>query len=160
MSDTFVAVDAQHDTTDAGMLLFALAAMSLERAHLPGWFRCHASPGARVISREEDVSDVLLRLPQSWNIVDGARCIGLHDDEDIVACDPRFYSGFDPRRFAIVAHADGERFVLLMLINAAEAALLPERLFRKGEAFEHCVFGATIEASTYTPPQKTDADLR
>lgn len=140
MIDFFAAVNSESYTDDSGMLLFALAAIPIERAAEAGWFQRQLSVNARVISREEDVSDVLLRLPQSWNIVDEARCKGLHDDEDIVTSDPRFNHGFDPRSFAVVAHADGQRFAMLMLINSAEAALLQERVFKKGQPFESCVF--------------------
>ncbi len=145
MIDFLTAANLESDTADSGMLLFALAAMPVEPAGAPGWFQRRMHTCASVISREEDVSDVLLRLPQSWNIVDDARCKGLHDDEDIVTSDPRFNQGFDPRSFAIVAHADGERFAMLMLINAAEAALMQERFFRKGQPFEHCVFGSRTD---------------
>ncbi|OLL30628.1 hypothetical protein BTH42_15835 [Burkholderia sp. SRS-W-2-2016] len=140
MIDSFPVASLDHDLADAGMLLFALAATPVVPAVERGWFRRRAHACATVISREEDVSDVLLRLPQSWNIVDGARCKGLHDDEDIVASDPRFDHGCDPRSFAIVAHAGGERFAMLMMVNAAEAVLMPERLFRKEQSFERCVF--------------------
>lgn len=143
MIDFFADVSLESHTDDSGMLLFALAAMPVQQAGERGWFERPLSAGASVISREEDVSDVLLRLPQSWNIVDGARCKGLHDDEDVVTGDPRFRHGFDPRSFAIVARADGELFAMLMVINAAEAALLPERFFGKGEPFEECVFGGS-----------------
>ncbi len=141
MIDLFTPESPGSDCADSGMLLFALAALPVEPDGTPRWFQRRTHGCASVISREEDVSDVLLRLPQSWNIVDGARCKGLHDDEDIVACDPRFNHGFDPRSFAIVAHVDGERFAMLMLVNAAEAALMQERPFRKGEPFERCLFG-------------------
>jgi hypothetical protein len=141
MIDLFTPGNLEADAVDSGMLLFALAAVPVEPAGAPRWFKRRLHRCASLISRDEDVSDILLRLPQSWNIVDGARCEGLHDDEDIVTGDPRFNHGFDPRSFAIVAHADGKRFAMLMLVNAAEATLLQERPFRKGEAFERCLFG-------------------
>ncbi|VXC15163.1 conserved hypothetical protein [Burkholderia sp. 8Y] len=142
MTEAVAADETRLGPSSGEMLLFALAAMPVERAPRSGWFQPERLATARVISRTEDVSDVLLRLPQSWNIVEGARCIGLHDDEDIITADPRFHRGFDPRNFAIVGQGGGERFALLMLINAAEAALLPERLFARNQAFERCVFAA------------------
>jgi hypothetical protein len=145
MIDLFSPESFDLSPADSGMLLFALAAMPVEPAGAARWFQRRMNSCASVISREEDVSDVLLRLPQSWNIVDGARCKGLHDDEDIVTCDPRFNQGFDSRSFAIVAHADGERFAMLMLVNAAEAALMHERPFRKGEPFERCLLGGETD---------------
>ncbi|NYH14398.1 hypothetical protein [Paraburkholderia bryophila] len=124
------------------MLLYAVAALAVQRADgSPGerWFQRRPSALAAVISREEDVSDILLRLPDSWNIVDGARCVGLHDDVDILGGDPRFNRGFVEANCAIVGHSDGVRFALLMQINAAEAVLLPERPFVRRDAFEACL---------------------
>ncbi|MFM0644050.1 hypothetical protein PQR14_06945 [Paraburkholderia bryophila] len=124
------------------MLLYAVAALAVQRANgSPDerWFQRRPSALAAVISREEDVSDILLRLPDSWNIVDGARCVGLHDDVDILGGDPRFNRGFVKANCAIVGHSDGVRFALLMQINAAEAVLLPERLFARRDAFEACL---------------------
>ncbi|RKF40863.1 hypothetical protein BCY88_31875 [Paraburkholderia fungorum] len=125
------------------MLLYAVAAVAVERAgkrHGAAWFQRRQAALAAVISREEDVSDILLRLPDSWNIVDGARCVGLHDDADILSGDPRFNHGLSEANCAIVGHSDGARFALLMQINAAEAVLLPERLFVQRDAFEHCLY--------------------
>ncbi|MBN3858635.1 MULTISPECIES: hypothetical protein [unclassified Paraburkholderia] len=135
-------VDAAPATyEESGLLLYAVAAVAVEPAQEPGWFRRCAHAGAAVISREEDVPDVLLRLPDCWNIADTARCHGLHDDPDIVAADPRFRHGDDDTAFAIVAHDDGLRHVLLMQVNAAEAVLMPERPFRERDGFERCVWG-------------------
>jgi hypothetical protein len=125
---------------ESGLLLYAVAAVAVEPEGAAGWFRRCAHLGAAVISREEDVPDVLLRLPDCWNIADAARCRGLHDDPDIVAVDPRFRHGVDDTAFAIVAHDDGRRHVLLMQVNAAEAVLMPERLFRERDGFERCVW--------------------
>ncbi|CAE6833134.1 hypothetical protein R69927_04222 [Paraburkholderia domus] len=128
---------------DEPMLLYAVAAVAVERAdsrHGMRWFQRRPAALAAVISREEDVSDILLRLPDSWNIVDGARCVGLHDDVDILSGDPRFNRGFVEANCAIVGHSDGVRFALFMQINAAEAVLLPERLFVQRDAFEHCLY--------------------
>lgn len=132
--------DAPATYEESGLLLYAVAAVAVERDNEQGWFRRCANAGAAVISREEDVPDVLLRLPDCWNIADAARCRGLHDDPDIVAVDPRFRHGIDDTAFAIVAHDDGRRHVLLMQINAAEAVLMPERPFREREGFECCVW--------------------
>ena len=57
------------------MLLLALAAMPVKRVNLSGWFQRKSLATAGVISRTEDVSDVLLRMPQNWNIVESARNI-------------------------------------------------------------------------------------
>ncbi|WP_321876739.1 hypothetical protein [Paraburkholderia bannensis] len=132
--------DAPSTYEEGGLLLYAVAAVAVEPAGEPGWFRRCAHAGAAVISREEDVPDVLLRLPDCWNIADAARCCGLHDDADIVAADPRFRHGIDATAFAVVAHDDGERHVLLMQVNAAEAVLMAERLFRERDGFERCVW--------------------
>ena len=129
---------------DEPMLLYAVAAVVVERAdsmHGARWFQRRQAALAAVISREEDVSDILLRLPDSWNIVDGARCVGLHDDVDILSGDPRFNRGFVEANCAIAGHSDGVRFALFMQINAAEAVLLPERLFEERDAFERCLYG-------------------
>jgi hypothetical protein len=128
------------DCADYPLLLYAVAAVQVERAGADGWFRRRRGALAAVISREEDVSDILLRLPDCWNIVDAACCEGLHDEIDILAVDPRFRYGFVHATCAIVGHDDGERFVLLMQVNAAEAVLLPQRLFRERRCFEHCVW--------------------
>ncbi|WP_321952060.1 hypothetical protein [Paraburkholderia bannensis] len=134
--------DAPSTYEEGGLLLYAVAAVAVEPAGEPGWFRRCAHAGAAVISREEDVPDVLLRLPDCWNIADAARCCGLHDDADIVAADPRFRHGIDATAFAIVAHDDGVRHVLLMQVNAAEAVLMTERPFRERDGFERCIWPA------------------
>lgn len=145
MIDTWAMDGARVEAVEAdgSMLLYAVAAVAVERAgsrHGAPWFQRRPAALAAVISREEDVSDILLRLPDSWNIVDGARCVGLHDDADILSGDPRFNHGFAEANCAIVGHSDGARFALLMQINAAEAVLLPERLFVQRDAFEHCLY--------------------
>ncbi|WP_207000167.1 hypothetical protein [Trinickia mobilis] len=122
------------------MLLYAVAAVRVMRVEPGGdWFLRCADASGTVISWSDDVLDILYRVPDNWNVVDGARCHGLHDDVDIMAGDPRFNHGADDTTCAIVGRADGARFVLLMQINAAEAVLLPERLFRERSAFEQCV---------------------
>lgn len=141
MTDIVLAAQPPAESpADSGLLLYAVAAVPVEPAGAPGWFRRVPQRGAAVISREEDVSDVLLRLPNCWNIADAARCRGLHDDTDILTGDPRFNRGFDETAFAIVAHDDGTRYVMLMQVNAAEAVLMPERIFRKRACFERCVW--------------------
>lgn len=91
-----------------------------------------------IISCGEDVLDILLRLPPSWNLVEQALFRGLHDDEDIVTVDPRFRRGVDRTTYAVVSHDDGERFALLMLVNAVEAALMVHRPFRGERCFDAC----------------------
>ncbi|WP_233859188.1 hypothetical protein [Paraburkholderia sp. HD33-4] len=129
------------------LLLFSVAAVQVEPADAAGWFRRRPCALAAVISREEDVSDILLRLPDCWNIVDTACCVGLHDEPDIVSVDPRFKNGFVNANCAIVAHDDGRRFALLMQINAAEAVLLPHRPFGERLSFEQCIGCATAMAA-------------
>lgn len=124
---------------DDGLLLHAVAVVSAIRTQRPGWFARQPDAAPVVISCEEDVPDILLRLPPCWNMVDGARFSGLHDDEDIVSVDARFRHGAGRSSYAVVAHDDGARFALLMLVNAAEAALMPRRLFRGGRRFEACL---------------------
>ncbi|AJZ61294.1 hypothetical protein [Paraburkholderia fungorum] len=145
MIDTWPMAGARVEPVEAdgSMLLYAVAAVAVERAdsrHGARWFQRRPSALAAVISREEDVSDILLRLPDSWNIVDGARCVGLHDDADILSGDPRFCRGFVETNCAIAGHSDGVRFALFLQINAAEAVLLPERLFVQRDAFERCLY--------------------
>ncbi|AXL49956.1 hypothetical protein DSC91_001960 [Paraburkholderia caffeinilytica] len=122
------------------MLLYAVAALRVEPDGVDGWFRRCRGALPAVISREEDVSDILLRLPDCWNIVDAARCVGLHDEIDILTGDPRFNRGIDAANCAIVGHADGTRFALLLQINAAEAVLIPERPFTDRGTFEGCLW--------------------
>jgi len=145
MIDTWPMAGARVEPVEAegAMRLYAGAAVAVERAdsrHGARWFQRRPSALAAVISREEDVSDILLRLPDSWNIVDGARCVGLHDDADILSGDPRFCRGFVETNCAIAGHSDGVRFALFLQINAAEAVLLPERLFVQRDAFERCLY--------------------
>jgi len=62
------------------LLLYAVTAVAVKPAGVPEWFRLCPGALAAVISPEEDVADVLLRLPDSWNVVEGARCDDLHDE--------------------------------------------------------------------------------
>ena len=124
------------------MLLYAVTAVAVKPAGVPEWFRLCPGALAAVISPEEDVADVLLRLPDSWNVVEGARCDDLHDEIEVPAVDPRFHSGLVHASCAIVAHDDGARLVLLMQVNAADSVLLPCRLFRGHRTFERCVWPA------------------
>jgi len=121
------------------MLLYAVAALRVEPSSTPHWFQRCSTAHAVVISHVEDVADILLRLPDEWNLVEHARCRGLHDNLDILAADIRFNQGFDESACAIVAHNDGTQHVLLMQINSAEVILLPERLFEKHARFEHSI---------------------
>ncbi|HTR07472.1 MAG TPA: hypothetical protein VMJ11_12635 [Paraburkholderia sp.] len=120
------------------LLLHAVALVPAVRSTTPGWYK--RQPGATpiIISCEEDVPDILLRLPASWNLVERAFFRGLHDDEDIVSVDPRFRHGLDRSAYAVVAHDDGKRFALLMLVNAVEAALMAHRPFRGERCFDAC----------------------
>jgi hypothetical protein len=121
------------------MLLYAVAAMRVRPTANPGWFvRCDDTQ-ASVISTSEDVLDVLLRLPQAWNVVERAYLAGVHDDTDIVEDDVRFSNGDDRSVFAIVSHDDGRRYVALLQINAVEAVLLRKCLFDRGEDIDACV---------------------
>jgi hypothetical protein len=138
--DDVRAGEARESTADDddGLLLYAVAVVPAIPTQRPGWFARRPDGAPVVISREEDVPDILLRLPASWNLVDCARFSGLHDDEDVVSFDPRFRHGPDRSSYAIVAHDDGERFALLMLVNATEAALMPCRPFGGEQRFEAC----------------------
>ncbi|WP_169742582.1 hypothetical protein [Paraburkholderia ferrariae] len=127
---------------DSALLLYAVAAVQVEPAGVSGWFTRRRGACATVISREEDVKDILLRMPESWNVVSGARCKGLHDDIDVVTVDPRFRHGPMHASCAVVGHDDGKRFILLMQMNTADAVLLPERLFRDASTFEDCILHA------------------
>ncbi|WP_233830176.1 hypothetical protein [Paraburkholderia sp. ZP32-5] len=124
-----------------GLLLFPVAALHVEAADEPLWFRRAPNAHAAVISDFGDVTDVLVRLPEHWRIVPGARLEGLHDDEDIVSADPRFNGQLPCHHFAVVRHTDRRINVALLLINAAEAVLLPTRLFGSRDQFEACVPG-------------------
>ncbi|HKR45385.1 MAG TPA: hypothetical protein VJU59_37905 [Paraburkholderia sp.] len=123
---------------DDDLLLHAVALLPAAQTAIPGWFTRQLCATPVIISWEEDVPDILLRLPPSWNLVEPAFFRGLHDDEDIVSVDPRFCNGVDRCSYAVVAHDDGERFALLMLVNAAEAALMTHRLFRGEQRFDAC----------------------
>jgi hypothetical protein len=125
------------------MLLFSVAAVTVEHDIEKGWFRRHAGAIAAVISLSEDVMDILLRLPESWEIIVDARVRGIHDDSDIMDADPRFNRGVDDSCYAVVGDAAREKFALLLLINAVEAILLPQRIFIGREKFEACLFPGT-----------------
>lgn len=121
------------------MLLYAVAAMRVEPTGNPGWFGRCANAHPVVISISEDVLDIVLRLPQAWNVIEDARLHGVHDDEDIMEGDVRFSGGFDGSVFSIV-RCDGQgRFVALMQVNAAEAAFCERRLYTQRTDFEHCL---------------------
>lgn len=122
------------------MLLYAVAAIRVEPAVEPGWFGRCADAHAAIISISEDVLDIVLRLPQSWNVIENARLHGLHDEADITEGDMRFSSGFDGSVFSIVACDDRNHYVALMQVNAAESAFCERRLFTHGAAFESCLF--------------------
>src|SRR5215469_18858655 len=106
-----------------GLLLFPVAALRVESAGEPLWFRRAPNSHAAVISNFGDVPDVLMRLPQCWCVVPGAQLEGLHDDEDIANADPRFNGELPSRSFAVVRHTDCQINVALLLMNAAEAVL-------------------------------------
>lgn len=120
------------------LLLYAVALVPAVRSMTPGWFMRQPRATPVVISCEEDVRDILLRLPSSWNLVERAFFRGLHDDVDIVSVDPRFRHGPDRTAYAVVAHDDGKRFALLLLVNAAEAALMAHRPFHGERSFDAC----------------------
>ncbi|MBN3786958.1 hypothetical protein [Burkholderia sp. Ac-20353] len=123
------------------LLLFPVAALLVEETDRPLWFRRARDAHGAVICVFGDVTDVLARLPDSWNVVPRALLEGLHDDEDIVLADPRFNGEMQDPGFAIVRHIDRRISVALLLINAAEAVLLPERLLGTRNTFETCVPG-------------------
>jgi hypothetical protein len=124
-----------------GLLLFPVAALHVEATGEPLWFRRAHNAHAAVISEFGDVPDVLMRLPESWCVVPGAQLEGLHDDEDIVSADPRFNGELPRHNFAVIRHTDRRINVALLLINAAEAVLLPTRMFGSRDPFEACVPG-------------------
>ncbi|MFP3558785.1 hypothetical protein SB861_50265 [Paraburkholderia sp. SIMBA_049] len=125
------------------MLLYAVAAIELTPAVSRGWFRPKEGAIACVISRCEDVVDILLRLPDVWAVVPAAKVKDIHDDTDIAEVDYRFNRGTDEACCAVVSHQGVEMFVLLIQINAVEAALLPERLFKVRDRFGDCLLRAT-----------------
>lgn len=126
---------------DNGLLLFPVAALRVEATDEPLWFRRGSHSHAAVISDFGDVTDVLARLPEHWCIVPGAQLEGVHDDQDIMSADPRFNGELPRHHFAVVRHSDRRINVALLLINAAEAVLLPTRLFGSRDHFEACVPG-------------------
>ncbi|SAK87442.1 hypothetical protein AWB79_06184 [Caballeronia hypogeia] len=127
------------DPVDGMLLLYAVAALPVRPAKAGGWFHRSTNGVASIISRHEDVPDVLLRLPQDWTVLEPVKFVGLHDDPDIVSVDPRFRYSIDRRSSAIVGRNDGGRHVLLMLVNSPEAALMPQRLFGAASTFEDCL---------------------
>lgn len=121
------------------MLLYAVAAIRVESTGEAGWFdRCDDAHAA-IISISEDVLDIVLRLPQVWNVVENARLCGLHDNVDVMEGDERFANGSDGSVFAIVGCDGLERYVALMQVNAAESVFCEQRLFTPGTAFETCL---------------------
>jgi hypothetical protein len=126
---------------DNGLLLFPVAALRVEASDEPLWFRRASNAHAAVISDFGDVTDVLARLPECWCIVPGAQLEGVHDDEDIMSADPRFNGELPRHHFAVIRHTDRRVNVALLLINAAEAVLLPTHLFGSRDQFEACVPG-------------------
>lgn len=126
---------------DKGQLLFPVAALHVEATDTPLWFRRARGSHAAIISEFGDVRDVLVRLPDCWNVVPGAKLERLHDDEDIVAADPRFNGELPDHSFAIIRHTDRQINVALLLINAAEAVLLPTFIFGARDQFESSVPG-------------------
>lgn len=124
-----------------GLLLFPVAALRVEETGEPLWFRRAHNSYAAIISDFGDVTDVLARLPECWHVVSHAQLEGLHDDEDIMTADPRFNGELPRHNFAVVRHTDRRVNVALLLINAAEAILLPTRLFGARDRFEACVPG-------------------
>jgi hypothetical protein len=121
------------------MLLYAVAAIRVEPAVSSGWFSRSADAHPAIISISEDVLDIVLRLPQDWNVIEDARLHGLHDEADIMEGDMRFSSGFDGSVFAIVGCEGHHRYVALMQVNAAESAFCERRLFTQNTAFERCL---------------------
>ncbi|MBC8732960.1 hypothetical protein F6X39_33130 [Paraburkholderia sp. UCT2] len=51
---------------DNGLLLFPVAALHVEAADEPHWFRRAPSSHAAIISDFGDVTEVLARVPESW----------------------------------------------------------------------------------------------
>ncbi|SAK82918.1 hypothetical protein AWB78_04065 [Caballeronia calidae] len=123
------------------LLLFPVAAILVEPAAKSSWFRRPDHAQAAVICEYCDVRDVLLRLPDCWMMVPDARLWGLHDDGDLLEADPRFNGTLGDTGFAVVRHDSESLFVMLMTIGAAEAVLLPKRLFIGHEPFSMCVPG-------------------
>jgi len=121
------------------MLLYAVAAIRVEPTGEAGWFERCDEAHASIISISEDVLDIVLRLPQIWNVVENARLRGLHDDIDVMEGDERFANGFDGSVFAIVGCDGLNRYVALMQVNAAESVFCERRLFAPGAAFETCL---------------------
>jgi hypothetical protein len=121
------------------MLLYAVAAIRVEPTGEAGWFdRCDDAHAA-IISISEDVLDIVLRLPQAWNVVENARLRGLHDNVDVMEGDERFANGADGSVFAIVGCDGSAHYVALMQVNAAESVFCAQRLFTSGTAFETCL---------------------
>ncbi|OLL30933.1 hypothetical protein BTH42_14215 [Burkholderia sp. SRS-W-2-2016] len=134
---------------DNGFLLFPVAALHVEATDKPLWFRRAPDSHAAIISEFGDVTDMLVRLPECWCVVPGAQLEGLHDDEDITRADPRFNGELPGHSFAVIRHTDRRVNVALLVINAAEAVLLPRRLLGTRAHFEACVPG--LEHSSGSP---------
>lgn len=121
------------------MLLYAVAAIRVEPAGESGWFSRCAGTHAAIISISEDVLDIVLRLPQRWNVIEEAKLRGIHDDVDVIEGDARFSDGCDGSVFAIVGCDGHDRYAALMQVNAAESAFCERRLFTQSASFEHCL---------------------
>jgi hypothetical protein len=124
-------------------LLFPVAAILVEPAAEPEWFCRPDHAQAAVICEYGDVRDILLKLPECWTTVLGARLLGLHNDVDIMEADPRFNGTLGETGFAVVRHDPAALFVMLMTIGAAEAVLLPKRPFLDRHLFNMCIPGMT-----------------
>lgn len=120
-------------------LLYAVVAMRVQPAGESNWFRRVDDANGCLISTYGDVLDVLLTLPETWNIVQRARLTGLHDDNEIIEEDLRFSQGDNDSAFAVIAHADGQRYIAMVQVGAVEAVFFRRRIFKGGTDIEACL---------------------
>jgi len=84
-----------------------------------GWFQLTGREFLRAVAWDEFLRGV---RDGADRIVEGARVLGLHDQETLITDDPRFNSR-NPEACRVLQRADG-RYALILELNLAEATLL------------------------------------
>jgi hypothetical protein len=108
------------------MLLYKTAAAPLTETDREGWFAIDGFGGVIEFEDAKHAVDDLTSGPETnaWTLLDDAKVVGLHDDEEVTADDPRFNYEADETSFAVVRAPDGDVY-LLMAVNMPEALLMP-----------------------------------
>ncbi|MGP8476426.1 hypothetical protein [Burkholderia sp. PR2] len=124
------------------MLLYKTAVAPLREAGQKGWFIVDGLGG---VTDYDDAGFAVSELTSppnfvkdvSWTLVADAKVVGLHDDEEVSAEDPRFNQEAEQlHEFGVVRSPTG-RLYMLMSINVPEALLMPAaELSYDGNTFE------------------------